>query len=81
MGIFYLFLIALAIVGVLMVRDGLRLLRHLRLADRLVLLGMSADDACRLAGCDFWEQPWYRRWNQPYPPVQLPEHLQLLYRD
>lgn len=52
-----------------MLRDGIRLLRHVGLADRLELVGLRADAPLRIAGYDFWVQPWYRRWNRRYLAV------------
>ena len=53
-----------------LLRDGLRLVIHLRAADRLIAAGMPEREALHLAGCTFWQAPWYRRIFKPYPPLQ-----------
>lgn len=53
-----------------LLRDGFRLMTHLRAADRLVAAGMSEPDALRAAGCLFWRHPWYRRLLRPYPALK-----------
>ncbi|QBE62154.1 hypothetical protein [Pseudoduganella lutea] len=80
MGWYLVMLAVLLVGGVLMVRDGLYLMRQLTLADELVHLGMQAEDACRLAGCSFWDQPWYRRMAGSYPSDRLPDEFRILRR-
>lgn len=78
MELYLAILAAVLVAGVLMIRDGLRLMQHLALADRLANLGVNAEDACRLAGCYFWAQPWYRRLCRKYPPARLPAEFQTM---
>ncbi len=53
-----------------LLRDGLRLVTHLRAADRLIAAGIPERDALRQAGCLFWQTPWYRRIFLRYPRLQ-----------
>jgi hypothetical protein len=53
-----------------LLRDGLRLVTHLRAADRMIAAGMPERQALQLAGCTFWQAPWYRRIFRPYPALQ-----------
>lgn len=80
MGWYLAMLAALLVGGILMLRDGLRLLRHLSLADFLVQQGLRSEDAFRLAGCSFWNQPWYKRMAGKYPSEHLPDEFRILQR-
>lgn len=65
--------IALGIVSLVaawLLRDGLRLVVHLRAADSLIAAGMPEPEALRAAGCLFWQLPWYRRIFRPYPELE-----------
>ncbi|WP_338760194.1 hypothetical protein [Massilia sp. METH4] len=53
-----------------LLRDGLRLIAHLRAADQLIAAGMPERDALRTAGCLFWQTPWYRRIFRRYPALR-----------
>ncbi|GGX95479.1 hypothetical protein GJV26_02365 [Massilia dura] len=53
-----------------LLRDGLRLVTHLRAADRLIAAGIPERDALRQAGCLFWQTPWYRRIFRRYPRLR-----------
>ena len=53
-----------------LLRDGLKLVTHLRAADRLIAAGMPEREALHRAGCTFWQAPWYRRILKPYPPLR-----------
>ncbi|MBB3225177.1 hypothetical protein [Pseudoduganella umbonata] len=53
-----------------LLRDGLRLVAHLRAADSLIAAGMPERDALRAAGCLFWQLPWYQRLFRRYPELQ-----------
>jgi len=64
-------LVLLLLAALWLLRDGLRLMAHLRAADRLVAAGMSEPDALRAAGCLFWRRPWYRRLLAPYPTLEV----------
>jgi hypothetical protein len=65
--------IALGVVSIAaawLLRDGLRLVSHLRAADSLIAAGMAEREALRMAGCLFWQLPWYRRIFRRYPELQ-----------
>lgn len=66
----YIALGMLLLVAAWLLRDGLRLVTHLRAADRLIAAGMPEHEALRRAGCTFWQAPWYRRIFRRYPPLQ-----------
>lgn len=66
--------IALGVVSVAaawLLRDGLRLVAHLRAADSLIAAGMAERDALSAAGCLFWQLPWYRRILRRYPELRI----------
>ncbi|WBS05259.1 hypothetical protein OU994_13720 [Pseudoduganella sp. SL102] len=54
-----------------LLRDGLRLVAHLRAADSLIAAGMPEREALRAAGCLFWQLPWYRRIFRRYPDLRI----------
>jgi hypothetical protein len=56
--------------GAWLLRDGLRLIAHLRAADQLIASGMPEPEALRAAGCLFWQMPWYRRMFRRYPALR-----------
>ena len=64
-----LLLLMLACAGAWTLYDGARMMRHLRMAERLMEDGMPEHLAMREAGCLFWRTPWYRRMFRPYPAL------------
>ena len=59
-----------ALVAAWLLRDGLRLIAHLRAADQLIAAGMAERHALQSAGCLFWQMPWYKRIFKPYPALR-----------
>lgn len=62
-------LLAAALAGVLLFRDGLRLVMHVHAADQMVAAGVAEPEALKRSGCLFWRIPWYKRLRLRYPPV------------
>lgn len=69
-GMAWIVLGAVSAAAAWLLRDGLRLVAHLRAADSLIAAGMAERDALRAAGCLFWQLPWYRRIFRRYPELE-----------
>lgn len=59
------------LVGLLIMSDGQRLLRHVRVAQALIAQGVPEPEAMERSGANHWSQPFILRIWKKYPP--LPE--------
>lgn len=54
-------------IGALMIRDGQRLEKHIRIAQGLIASGMDELEAMEQSGCNHWERPFVLRFWRKYP--------------